>query len=174
MDARELIIIQHDIAHEQLEGSMDLCPPELFQKHVDSSSTNPIGATYAHAIFAEDMILLGMFRGVEPVFTSGGWENKAGMPSSLTGPPRLTPEWALDFKFEKEVWYEYAEAVREEYRNYVMNAPEKVFEQERPFGPFGTRPLLSHYATLGIYHIATHQGEIAALIGLEDGKGQVL
>jgi hypothetical protein len=173
MDARELIIIQHDIAHEQLEGSMDLCPPELFQKHVDSSSTNPIGATYAHAIFAEDMILLGMFRGGEPVFTNGGWENKVGMPLP-TGAPRLTPEWALDFKFEKEVWYEYAEAVREEYRNYVMNAPEKVFEQERPFGPFGTKPLLSHYATLGIYHIATHQGEIAALIGLEDGKGQVI
>ena len=64
--------------------------------------------------------------------------------------------------------------MREEYRSYVYHAPEEVFEQERPFGPFGTWPLLSHYATLGIYHIATHQGEIAALIGLEDGKGQVL
>ena len=55
MEARELIIIQHDIAHEQLEGSMDRCSPELFQKHLDNSLTNPIGATYAHAIFTEDV-----------------------------------------------------------------------------------------------------------------------
>ena len=79
-----------------------------------------------------------------------------------------------EFKFEKEPWREYAEAVREEYRNYIRSAPDEVFEKESFFGPFGNWPLLAHYATLGIYHISTHQGEIAALIGLEDGRGQVL
>ena len=86
MEARELIIIQHDIAHEQLEGSMDRCSPELFQKHLDNSLTNPIGATYAHAIFTEDVLLLGQMRGLEPLFERGGWEAKIGTPLPAEAP----------------------------------------------------------------------------------------
>ena len=173
MEARELIIIQHDIAHEQLEGSMDRCSPELFQKHLDNSLTNPIGATYAHAIFTEDVLLLGQMRGLEPLFERGGWEAKTGTPLP-TEAPLLDRQWALDFEFNREAWREYAEAVREEYRNYVTSAPEEVMEQIMDFGPLGNRPLLSHYASLGTFHISSHQGEIAALMGLEDEQGQIL
>jgi|GEM_PF-1314076 hypothetical protein len=173
MDARELIIIQHDIAHEMLEGSMDRCPPELFQKHLDDSLTNPIGATYAHAILTEDVILLGKMRGLEPLFTRGGWENKVDTPLPDEA-PLLNRQWALGFKFHKEAWHEYAEAVREEYRSYVASAPEEIMEKLMDFGPLGNRPLLSHYTALGTYHIASHQGEIAALMGLEEEQGQVL
>ena len=56
---------------------------------------------------------------------------------------------------------------------YLESAPDEDLMDEVPFGP-QPQPKLWVFGTLGVWHIATHQGEIAALMGLEGLKGQML
>ena len=76
MDAVELLRQQASTAHEYLEGTMadvtaeqaDWMPP---------GQANPIGASYAHAVFSEDMFVNGLLRGGTPLF-AGEWQDKTG------------------------------------------------------------------------------------------------
>ena len=39
---------------------------------------NPLGATYAHVVWSEDMLVQGMFRQVPPLFASA-WAGRTGL-----------------------------------------------------------------------------------------------
>jgi hypothetical protein len=51
---------------------------------------NPLGATYAHVVWSEDMLVQGMFRQVPPLFASA-WAGRTGLSEPM---PTPGPEWA--------------------------------------------------------------------------------
>ena len=66
MDAVRLITTQMDHSHDLLEQTMADVTPELAQ-WVPPGVANPIGATYAHAVLAEDKMLNEMLKGTAPL-----------------------------------------------------------------------------------------------------------
>src|SRR5215208_4868301 len=76
-------------ARAVLEGTMadvtqaqaDYAPPGI---------ANPLGATYAHVVWSEDMIVQGMFRQTQPLFAAD-WATRTGLSEPMPSPG---PEWA--------------------------------------------------------------------------------
>ena len=76
-------------ARAVLEGTMadvtqaqaDYAPPGV---------ANPLGATYAHVVWSEDMIVQGIFRQTQPLFAVD-WATRTGLSEPMPSPG---PEWA--------------------------------------------------------------------------------
>src|SRR5207248_10726983 len=75
-------------ARKVLDGTMadvtqtqaDYAPPGI---------ANPLGATYAHVVCSEDMVVQGMFRQLPPLFASS-WQGRTGLSEPM---PLPGPEW---------------------------------------------------------------------------------
>ena len=169
MDERELLRSQYELAQDNLEAAIERCPPELLTKTVEGSLTNPIGATYAHTVMTQDLILVRGLMGREPVYHASGVGERVGF--ELPESPVISREYTTALSFELEPLREYAAAVRETVDGYLESAPDEELQAEVPFGPT-PRPRLWVFGTLGVWHVASHQGEIAALMGLEGVQGQ--
>ena len=91
MDRRSVLRGQYAFAHDMLEGTIAKCPSELLTKSIEGSLTNPIGATYAHSVIAEDLLLVRWLQNREPVFDEGtgarrsGWSCPRAQSSRLSG-----------------------------------------------------------------------------------------
>src|ERR1041385_6356800 len=62
------------------QAQVDYIPPGL---------ANPLGATYAHVVWSEDMTVQGMFRQAAPLFAST-WAGRTGLSEPM---PMPGPEW---------------------------------------------------------------------------------
>ncbi len=171
MSERELIRSQYAFAQNNLEDAIGRCSPELLTKTIEGSRTNPIGATYAHTVITQDLMLVGHLMGRQPVYHESGLGEKLGF--DLPESPVISQEYTTSLNFEFEPLREYAAAVRAAVDGYLESAPEEDLMAEVPFGP-QPQPKLWVFGMLGVWHIASHQGEIAALMGLENLKGQML
>lgn len=169
MDERELLRSQYELAQDNLEAAIERCPPELLTKTVEGSLTNPIGATYAHTVMTQDLILVRGLMGREPVYHTSGVGERVGF--ELPESPVISQEYTTALSFELGPLREYAAAVRATVDGYLESAPDEELQAEVPFGPT-PRPKLWVFGTLGVWHVASHQGEIAALMGLEGVQGQ--
>ena len=109
--------------------------------------------------------------GRQPVYHESGLGAKVGF--DLPESPVITQDYTTGLRFELEPLREYAAAVRAAVDGYLESAPEEDLQAEAPFGR-QPQPKLWVFGTLGVWHIASHQGEIAALMGLENLKGQML
>ena len=171
MDQRELLRSQYAFAQDALEAAIDRCPPELLTKTIEGSLTNPIGATYAHTVITQDLILVRGLMGQEPVYHASGVGERVGF--ELPESPVISQEYTTALSFELEPLREYAGALRATIDGYLESAPEEELQAEVPFGPT-PRAKLWVFGTLGVWHVSSHQGEIAALMGLEGVQGQSL
>ena len=116
-------------------------------------------------------MLVGRLMGRQPVYHESGLGEKLGF--DLPESPVISQEYTTSLNFEFEPLREYAAAVRAAVDGYLESAPEEALMAEVPFGP-QPQPKLWVFGMLGVWHIASHQGEIAALMGLENLKGQML
>ena len=171
MDARDLLRSQYGFAQDNLESAIERCSLELLTKTIEGSLTNPIGATYAHTVITQDLILVRALMGQEPVYHSSGIGERVGF--ELPESPVISQDYTTSLSFELEPLREYAAAVRAAVDGYLESASDEELEAEVPFGPT-PRPKLWVFGTLGVWHVSSHQGEIAALMGLEGEKGQNL
>ena len=171
MDGRDLLRSQYGFAQDTLEATVERCSPELLTKTIEGSLTNPIGATYAHTVITQDLILVRGLMGQEPVYHASGIGERVGF--ELPESPVISQEYTTSLTFEPGPLREYAAAVRAAVDGYLESASDEDLEAEVPFGPT-PRPKLWVFGTLGIWHVSSHQGEIAALMGLEGEQGQNL
>ncbi|MDE2670334.1 MAG: DinB family protein [Chloroflexota bacterium] len=171
MDARELLRSQYAFSQDNLEAAIERCSPELLTKTIEGSLTNPIGATYAHTVITQDLVLVRGLMGQEPVYHTSGIGERVGF--ELPESPVISQDYTTGLSFELAPLREYAAAVRAAVDCYLESASDEDLLAEVPFGP-NPRSKLSVFATLGVWHVASHQGEIAALMGLEGEKGQML
>ncbi len=171
MDGRELLRSQYRFAHDNLEATIEQCPPDLLMKTIEGSLTNPIGATYAHTVITQDLVLVRGLMGQEPVYHASGIGERVGF--ELPESPVISHDYTTSLTFELEPLREYAAAIRATVDGYLESASDEDLQAEVPFGP-NPRPKIMVFGMLGVWHVASHQGEIAALLGLEGQKGQIL
>lgn len=171
LDGRELLRAQYAFAQDTLEGTAAKCPPELLAKTVPGSLANPFGATWAHAVITQDLLLVGWLQGREPVYRAGGWRGKTGF--ELPDSPVITHEWAEALRVDAEGLRGYAADVRAAVDGYLAEAPAEALLEEVSFGP-KPRTKAWVFGTLGVWHVSSHQGELAALLGMEGLQGQML
>ena len=161
-------------ARQVLEGTMadvtqqqaDFIPPGI---------ANPLGATYAHVVCSEDMIVQGMFRQTAPLSAST-WAERTGLSEPM---PMPGPQWADYGPWTRRVKIDlaqlrvYARAVAEETDGWIAGLSDT--DLDRPLDlsgvGLGQHTLASAIALLLAHHLGTETGEIAVLKGIQGARG---
>jgi len=155
-------------AHELLEQVMQ----DVTQEQLDwppPGKANPLGATYAHALTSEDVIVRQWLQGLDPLLESE-WKGKTGISEPQFGSDF---EWARRVRVELPVAREYAQAVYAETDRYLAllepGALDRVLDlSKQGFGPKAVAWVLS---ALVISHMNNMIGESAVLKGIQGAKG---
>ena len=161
-------------ARRVLDGTMadvtqaqaDYLPPGI---------ANPLGATYAHVVWSEDMVVQGMLRQAPPLFAST-WSGRTGLSEPMPSPG---PEWAnyaawtRRVKIDLEALRQYARAVAAQTDAWIAGLGDE--ELDRPLdlsgAGFGQHTLGTAIALLLANHLGTETGEISVLKGIQGARG---
>ena len=161
-------------ARQVLDGTM----ADVTQAQVDfipPGVANPLGATYAHVICSEDMVVQGMFRQAAPLFASS-WAGRTGLnePMPMPGPdwPNYGP-WTRRVKVDLAGLRAYALAVAAETESWLAGLSDS--DLDRPMdltgAGLGQHTWASAIALLIANHLGTETGEIAVLKGIQGARG---
>ncbi len=145
------------------------CPPGI---------ANRIGATYAHILLGEDLVITTLLQGA-PLLFATNWVGKIGL-SAL--PPLPAPgsqslpswnEWGRTVQIDMGALREYAQAVYTRSDDYLSSLPDEALSRLLDLTVFsaGTRTLAWTLSNSVIGHVQRHCGEIACLKGLQGIRG---
>jgi hypothetical protein len=168
MDAIAFIRQEIGWAHELLESVIQDVTQEQAE-WTPPGNANPLGATYAHAVCAEDAIVQGLLIG-QPALFESSWEGKSGVSE-----PQLfsNPEWARRVEVDLTGAREYAQAVyaatNEQLDGMDPADLEKIIDLSGQ--GFGEQSVAWVLTALVISHLNNMVGEISVLKGLQGAKG---
>ncbi len=166
MDVKTTLQQQMQSLHGTLEAAIRDCPPEVLAKKLPGSTINSIGAIYAHTIFGEDGLLNGLVRGGTPVYFAGGWAPKVGLDMPQGG---MEPDW--DVTLDLDLFRQYAAAVYQATDDFLSTVTDADLDRVVDPGFAPPTPVRSFVANILAWHVATHQGEISALKGVQGFNG---
>jgi len=168
-DVRSTLREQMQTLHSTLEAAVGDCPAGSVAQKPPGSTINSIGAIYAHTVFGEDGMLNGLMRGRTPVYFAGGWAEKIGieMPQGS-----MEPDWNVSL--DLDLFRKYAREVYDATYDYLDTITDEEFEKTVDAGFAPPMPARSFVANILAWHVATHQGEISALKGVQGLNGLVL
>lgn len=168
MDVRTTLRQQMQSLHGTLEAAIGDCPGEMLSTKLPGSTINSIGAIYAHTILGEDGLLNGLVRGGSPVYFAGGWAPRVGIDMPQAG---MEPDWTVTL--DLHLFRQYAGAVYQATDEFLATVSDADLERivEPGFAP--PMPVRSFVANVLAWHVATHQGEISALKGVQGVDGLV-
>ena len=161
-------------ARQVLDGTMadvtqaqaDFIPPGI---------ANPLGATYAHVVCSEDMIVQGMLRQTAPL-SAGTWAGRTGLsePMPMPGPGWADyGPWTRRVKIDLGALRAYGQAVADQTDSWLAGLTEA--DLDRPLDlsgiGFGQHTLATAVALLVAHHLGTETGEIAVLKGIQGARG---
>ncbi len=168
MDAIALLRQEFDWAHELLELVMEdvdqtqaaTTPPGL---------ANPLGATYAHAVVSEDILVNGLLREATPLYL-GEWESRTGISAPQLG---ASFEWARELEVDILQAREYARAVYTATNAYLDTLKPIDLERELDLSDhgFGIKAVSWVFTALITSHLNNMAGEISVLKGIQGAKG---
>lgn len=169
MDVKGMLREQMQALHGTLEAAIGDCPAEVVANKLPGAKINSIGAIYAHTVMGEDGLLNSLVRGGTPVYYAKGWAEKIGLEM-----PRGTmePDWTINY--DLDLFRQYARDVYKTTYDYLETVSDDELGRviEPGFAP--PMPVRSFIADLLAWHVATHQGEISALKGVQGLEGLVL
>lgn len=166
MDARDLLRAQLAWVHQLLADSLSDCSQETADFQGEGWTVNPISAIYAHIAMTQDSIVHGLVQGRPTLLEAQGWADRLGLDAAG---PRDDSSWAGK-RFDLEVVRNYAAAVQSATDAFLTEADDEVLE--RPMDtPMGEQRAIDVLANVGVTHVASHWGEIAALRGVQGEKG---
>ena len=168
MDGVAILRQQMAELHRILQTAVGDCQQTVVSKRLPDARINSIGAIYAHTVFGEDGLLNGLIRGETPVYYAGGWAPKVGLDMPQGG---LEPDWAPELPLEQ--FREYADAVFKETDSYLATATDADMAKVVDAGFAPAMPVSTFIANVLAWHVATHQGEISALKGVQGLDGLV-
>src|SRR6266568_132069 len=156
-------------ARQVLDGTMaDVTPTQVH--FIPPGVANPLGATYAHVVCSEDMIVQGMFRQVAPLSAST-WVDRTGLsePMPMPGPGWADyGPWTRRVKIDLAALRAYGQGVGEQTDSWLASLTDA--DLARPLDlsgmGFGQHTLATAVALLVVHHLATETGEIAVLKGI--------
>ena len=169
MDVRTMLQQQMQAMHDTMEAAIGDCPGEVVARSLPGSTINSIGAVYAHTVFSEDGLLNGLIRGQKPVYYAGDWAQKIGLEM-----PQGTQEPNWNVTFDVGLFREYASAVYRATDEYLSSISDEELARIIDAGFAPPMPVSSFVANILAWHVATHQGEISALKGVQGLDGLVL
>lgn len=168
MDVKTTLREQMQSLHGTLEAAIGDCSAETLANKLPGSTINSIGAVYAHTIFSEDGLVNGLMRGGTPVYFAGGWAPKVGIDMPQGG---MEPDWAITL--DLGLFRQYAAAVYQATDEYIATASDAELNRVIDPGfapPMAVQPFVANVLA---WHVATHQGEISALKGVQGVDGLV-
>jgi uncharacterized damage-inducible protein DinB len=171
MNAIDLLKSQIQMSHNFLDGTF----ADVTQEQADAlpgGRAHPIGATYAHLLLAEDVILSMMVRGTQPLVMST-YAGKAGVsePPPMGGSAEDTFAWANRVKVDLGQAKEYGHAVMKNTLEWLDTLSETDLDRELEPPGFGKQTVASMISLAAVVHGSNHCGEISALKGLQGAKG---
>ena len=150
-----LEMVMQDVTHEQLHWH----PP---------GNANPISATYAHAVIAEDMVVHSLM-GKPPLYESE-WEGKTGFSEPQS---QAEFEWGRGLKVDLPAAREYAQAVFKAAEDYLRSLSDGDLDRVIDLSEhgFGEKVLAEILSKNVISHTNNLTGEASVLKGLQGAKG---
>ena len=135
MDVKTLLREQFKSAHNLLEGTMQAVTEE--QAHwTPPGKAIPVGATYAHVILSEDMMLNGMVKRGAPLFATT-FAGKTGLGENPPPPDQPWDEWSRSVKIDLGALRAYAKAVYAATDEYIGSATDDELARELDLSGFG-------------------------------------
>ncbi len=167
MRTQDLLRAQYQQSHNILEQVIDDCTEEALADVGEGSTIGSIAAIYAHTVFDEDGMMAGAGR-PGSIWTDGGWAEKTGLGEMM---PRQSQEWAQShLEYDLAALREYAKEVHASTDAYLEGlSDQELAEEIEAFGQ--KQPRARYLGTICLWHLTTHQGEIAALKGVQGLKG---
>lgn len=173
LSALQLLKDELQNARETFEGTVaDITEDQL---HKDpGGKAFPIGATYAHLIFSEDVIVHGMLQGKQPL-SETTFKDKTGASEPM---PQMDAQWSENNeKWSKSVKINlsqlkiYEKAVFAATDEYVNSLKDEDLEKEVDLGSWGKKTIANLLYGFVIGHTNNLSGEISVLKGIQGAKG---
>jgi hypothetical protein len=171
--ALQLLKDQLKDAHDTLEGTAGDIREEDVQKDPGGKAF-PLGATYAHLIFSEDVVVQGMIQGKPKLFETT-FKGKTGASEPM--PPwddkwaDANNTWSKNVKIDMVKLREYAKAVYAATDAYVASLKDEDLSKEIDLGGWGKKTVAQMLSGFVIAHANSLAGEIAAIKGIHGAKG---
>jgi len=169
MDLHSLLRAQLNQAHGLLDEVVRACPEEALHARGEGWTIKPIAHIYAHTLYGEDALVHGMLLGKPPLFHSAGWAARLQVTPPADG--RGDPDWSAHGPLDLSTLCEYAAAVYAATDNYVAAASDEELGRVIDPGFAPPQPVAEFVSTLLVWHVTNHQGEIAALKGVQGLQG---
>lgn len=168
MDAISYLHKDVNWAHELLEGMVrDVTPEQL--AWIPPGIANPLGATYAHAVSAEDGVVQEVLRGLPKLFESS-WKDRSGISE-----PQFHSDfdWAQRVSVDLPALGEYAQAVFKNTDEYLASLQPDDLDSELDLTErgMGLQTIGWACSTLLVSHMNNMIGEISVLKGLQGRQG---
>jgi hypothetical protein len=155
--------------HDILEQTIADCSQHTLDMNPPNATITNIGSIYAHILFSEDGIVQGMLQKKAPLFHSQGWGSKLNV--AMPKNPQFDPEWGRAVRMHLPPFREYAKAVYAATDAYVSGLAPADLERKLDTGFMGEQTIAFVVGNVCIWHVAEHNGEIAALKGAQGLKG---
>ncbi len=168
MDSTSLLRTQLGVVPGLLEGTGDDVTAEQ-STWTPPGVANPLAATYAHALSAEDFIVNAVLRGAAPL-VADGWSGRSGMSEPPPMPPNWA-QWAREARFDLPALRQYAKAVAASTEEYLASMKPEDLDRQIDMPMFGQRDVGWLLNNVVLTHLASHCGEIACLKGLQGARG---
>ncbi len=149
-----------------IEGTMQDMTNELFN-YPSPGTANTISATFIHLMNAEDNFIQKIIQGKTSVWEAGNWNEK----TQVAKPPGIGEDWS-EFKHRKiavQPLLDYKDAVWAATDTYLAALTPDELDREVNFAG-GIRTVADMLVLLAS-HSLSHNGEIAALKGIQGAKG---
>lgn len=168
MDVKGILREQMQSLHGTMEAAIGDCTAEVVANKLPGAKINSIGAIYAHTVMSEDGLLNGLVRGETPVYFAKGWAAKIGLDMPKGG---MEPDWTVDY--DLGLFRQYARDVYQRTYDYLETISDDELDRIIDLGFAPPMSIRSFVADLMAWHVATHQGEISALKGVQGLEGLV-
>ncbi len=171
--ALQLIKEQLKSARETFEGTVEDITPEMLAKDPGGKAF-PLGATWAHLVFSEDVIVQGMIQGKAPLHATT-WGGKTGASAPM---PAMDENWSQN----NEAWSKsvvidlpqlraYEQAVYAATDAYIDSLKVEDLDKEIDLGDWGKKTVAHLLTSFVIGHTNNLAGEISVLKGIQGKKG---
>ncbi len=175
MDSITLLRQQSEMAHTVLESTMEGVTND-HAAWMPPGKAQTVGASYAHVVLSEDMIVNGMLSGQAPLFAAT-WAGKNGVsePMPMPGPDWESRYhgWTQSVKVDIPAMREYAKAVYANTDEYLSSLTPDDLDRTIDLSGvgMGQMDLAGTLSLMVVGHTNNLRGEISAIKGTQGLKG---
>jgi len=133
---------------------------------------NPLGASYAHTVISEDMMVNGMLKGSAPIFATS-FAGKSGISEPPPPPGQDSAEWNRRVQVDLSAARQYAQAVYKNTSDYLGSLSAQDLQRKLDLSSFqlGEQTVGWFLTNVLLWHVNAHCGEVSCLKGLQGAKG---